>query len=363
MNHTPSSARLLSRLSLATVIAVYLLILVGGIVRSTGSGMGCPDWPKCFSSWVPPTDITQLPSDYKEVYAQQRAEKNERFLTYLEIFGFSELANRVKSDKSILIEADFNAAKTWTEYINRLIGAVIGLLIFATFLASVRHWQTDRSVTLVAFGSFILVGIQGWVGSIVVSTNLLPGMITFHMLLALIIVGLLIYVVFQTRVQLHSIAPFSVKLKAILIGLLVLTLGQILMGTQVRESVDIVAKELGDEQRQHWIDAVGSIFTIHRSLSYIVTAAHFWLAISLYRRFGLKGNLTRWSLVLLIVIGLEIASGAIMAHFGIPRFAQPVHLLLATVAFGIQLFMLMNVVTSQSSKSRSTKGVQEYASY
>ncbi|MEM8966748.1 MAG: COX15/CtaA family protein, partial [Bacteroidota bacterium] len=132
MNPTPS--KLLPRLSVVTLIAVYLLILVGGIVRSTGSGMGCPDWPKCFDSWIPPTEVSQLPVDYKEVYAQQRAAKNERFLAYLGFLGLGngDLSDRIKNDKSILVEADFNAAKTWIEYVNRLIGAVIGILIFAT---------------------------------------------------------------------------------------------------------------------------------------------------------------------------------------------------------------------------------------
>ncbi|MEO0332729.1 MAG: COX15/CtaA family protein, partial [Bacteroidota bacterium] len=275
---------------------------------------------------------------------------------------------RIKNDKSILVEADFNAAKTWTEYINRLIGAIIGLLIFATFLASLRYWKSDRSVTWVAFAAVVLVGFQGWIGSIVVSTNLLPGMITFHMLLALIIVGLLIYVAFlaqPSEASQVSLLPRSeaVKVNGLLITLLILTLGQILLGTQVRESVDMVARELGDDQREQWIDVLGSTFTFHRSLSFIVIAAHLWLAATLYQRFGISGNLTRWSLVLVVVIGMEVVSGAIMAYFGIPRSAQPVHLLLATLAFGIQLLLLMKLNASRVVEPSLIKKVQKYAGY
>src|SRR5690606_31500155 len=185
------------RLTLSTLWAVYVLILVGGIVRATGSGMGCPDWPKCFGNWVPPTSIEELPSNYQEIYSGKRAAKNEKLSEYLDFFGFGETAEKLRKDEAILVEAEFNSTKTWIEYFNRLLGAIIGLLIIATFISSLVYIKKDRSIPLLAFASLILVIFQGWIGSIVVSTNLLPWMITIHMLLAFLLLGLLIYTVYK----------------------------------------------------------------------------------------------------------------------------------------------------------------------
>ena len=184
------------RLSRLTLASVYLLILVGGIVRGTGAGMGCPDWPRCFGRWVPPTAAGELPANYKETYRQGRIAKNRKVAERLDRMGFHTVAENIFRHPTSFIETDFNVTKTWIEYVNRLVGAVIGLLILLTFWRSWPFWRTDKEVTVVAGLALVTVGVQGWLGSLVVSTNLVPALVTWHMALALGLLGLLHYVLF-----------------------------------------------------------------------------------------------------------------------------------------------------------------------
>jgi heme a synthase len=322
------------KLSLATLLAVYFLILVGGIVRSTGSGMGCPDWPKCFGRWVPPTSIEELPPNYKEVYSQYREKKNVRFARYLRVVGFGETADKILTDKSVLEEADFNATKTIIEYVNRVIGVIIGFLIFAVFVSSLKFRKTDRKLTVIALSTFLLVGFQGWIGSFVVSTNLTPWTITVHMFLALLIVALLIYLMEQVNESAPVVkSPTSLWL---IIACMIVLLVQVLLGTQVREAIDSVATIAVREQ---WITEIQADLYIHRSFSWIVLILHTVLTWNLMKTTGSK----TFAVALILLILSTILTGAGMAYFNVPPFLQPIHLLLATVTFGMQFLVFLKL--------------------
>ncbi len=332
--------------SFITLIAVYFLILVGGIVRSTGSGMGCPDWPKCFGQWVPPTKLSQLPADYQNIYAQKRAKKNERFSGYLGVLGFNELADKIRNDKSLLVEAEFNKFKTWTEYINRLVGALIGILIFATVITSWPHRKQHSGIFAWSVACFILVLFQGWIGSIVVSTNLLPWMVTVHMIIAMIIMFILIYLVYKVSIKekSHHWNGSSKVLNTLFVIGIVLTFSQILLGTQVREAIDVIASKLAYLEREKWIEEIGITFLVHRSYSLLILGLHGFLIYYLYKKISIREGrffyLMKW---LLVVVLIEIASGTLMAYFAIPAFLQPIHLLTALVIIGIQFYMYLLV--------------------
>ena len=329
-----------------TVIAVYVLILVGGVVRSTGSGMGCPDWPKCFGSIVPPTQIDQLPADYQEIYLEKRLAKNKRFVATLETIGFTETAKEIAEDKSILIEEEFNATKTWIEYLNRLLGVVIGLLIIITVWKSLPLGKVNRFIPLLSVGALMLVIFIGWIGSIVVSTNLLPWIITLHMVLALVLVGLLIVVNHQSAVISGKMIEFGVlpsKIRMLLILGMGLMFIQVVLGTQVREHIDQISNDLGNMLRGEWVERVGLPFLIHRSFSLLLVIVHIIYFFWAFKYTPRRSSLNLWSQVLMGLIIMEIASGIGMAYFGIPAFLQPIHLVLGSLILGVQLILVLQL--------------------
>lgn len=316
IRNTDDTAQLQSfrRLALITICAVYFLILVGATVRASGAGMGCPDWPTCFGSWIPPISEAQLPDNYQEIYADR---------------GYAETR--------------FNPVKTWTEYLNRLVGVTIGLLILMTAVKSLSLRHHDKWITIASVAALIMVIYQAWLGSRVVASNLQPGMITVHMLMALAIVGTLLFALARARrgVLAAQMAPVGARFQTWLYMVLALTVLQVAMGTQVREMVDFLNHTQGEE-RSAWVSALPWFFYVHRTFSAVVLFANVWLVWMLYRSLGLGHSLTRLALGMLAVIVLAIVSGATLGHLGMPAVVQPTHLLTASLIFGLQFLLWMD---------------------
>ncbi|WP_347989982.1 COX15/CtaA family protein [Methylomonas sp. AM2-LC] len=303
------------RLGTLTIFAVYFVIMVGGIVRASGAGMGCPDWPTCFGQWVPPMHENQLPANYHEIYAARGYENT-----------------------------NFNPVKTWTEYTNRLVGVSIGFLIFLTAWSSRIYLKTDKAIFYLALSVFFLVGFQGWLGSAVVASNLKPFMITLHMLLALFIVALLIYAI--ARSQKNLLANLDCqwlerKHITVLKVAMLMTLIQIAMGTQVRESVDFIAHQHSYIDRQYWRDSFPIIFYIHRSFSSVILFTNLWLAWKIRQNTEKHSLLWRMAYVLIGLITTAILAGVSLDRLDFPVVAQPIHLLMANLIFGAQFFIFI----------------------
>jgi heme A synthase len=125
----------------ATLATTLGLVIVGVIVRATGSGLGCPDWPFCYGQLVPPL-------------------------------------------------GDF---KAWAEWIHRFIAAVIGILVLGVAALAVLDHRDRPSLVLPSIGAVALVGFQAWLGEETVRLGNSGPSVTAHLATALAVVGLLAF--------------------------------------------------------------------------------------------------------------------------------------------------------------------------
>lgn len=321
------------RFSWITLISIFLVIIAGSVVRSSGSGMGCPDWPKCFGQVIPPTSASQLPENYKGEYRAYRKKKVDKFAKFLGSIGMSKTATELQNDQSLLIEQDFNATKTWVEYGNRLIGFVSGNLVLILLIWTFIRYRQKRLLLILTFLNLILMGIEGWFGSIVVATNLVPWTITLHMFLALVIVGIQIKIIRIIRDKHYS---FQVKpaFKYLFYFTILLTFVQIILGSQVRQEIDFMVKD--SMNRADWIANMTGDFYFHRSFSWVLLAANL-LLLYLNRKWLYGIPTFKWIVGLLII---EFITGVLFSYAGMPAITQPVHLLAASCLLGLQFFSL-----------------------
>ncbi len=299
------------KMAVVTVLATVLLISVGGLVRVTGAGLGCPDWPRCWGCWLPPSSVADID------------------LAYIQAKGFDI--------------REFNPVKMWTEYINRMVGVVIGFLVIGTFARSIRYRKTQPRLFHLSWISVLVVGFEGWLGGQVVQSELHPILITIHMLFAIVLVSLLLYATFLampptipfrlTPGARQTVYPLSAALWAF-------TGIQMLIGTSVREGIDPFIKDSGGLPRSEWLAQVGTIDLVHRTTSWIVLITAIVLFWKLYNETQ-AGLLKPLSAVLLGGVVLQIGLGVILAYAGLPPFAQVLHLTVAAVLICVQFYTIL----------------------
>jgi heme a synthase len=331
-------------LNLTTTIALFILILAGGVVRSSGSGMGCPDWPKCFDSYIPPTNISQLPIGYQNKYVVQRVKKNERFASLLSKMGYVDLAAKIRNDESINIPEEFNATKTYTEYINRLIGAFTGFFLLLTCFFARIYFKKQPKIFWFSLFNLVLVFFQAWLGSIVVSTNLLAWVITLHILVALLILAVSIYTYHSAKFKnLDNVAciPLKIGVKLLAILSLLITIFQITLGTTVRETVDFIVTTFPALTRSNWVAKIGGSLNYHRDLALLILILNAGLYLLVLQNFKRKSKIVKYLNITLILIVLQMLVGGVLSYLSLPPAAQALHILLASLLFGAQFYLVL----------------------
>ena len=195
--------------SIITVILLYILILVGGFVRITESGDDCPDWPKCYGSWIPPFTIDDIPEKFNP--------------TQDKVYG------------------------SWIEYFNRLVGVVLGISMLYTFFKSFYVFKTDKLLFYGSLSSLLLIIIAGWFGGQIATSidgqNIIyQHSVSIHLYIAILTTISLIYttnrgfiVMFPNLEHNFNYSPSS---KMFLLLIFIINLMLVFSGSYIRTFLD-----------------------------------------------------------------------------------------------------------------------------
>jgi heme a synthase len=315
---------IIKKLATISLVCIFLVILAGSIVRATGSGMGCPDWPQCFGYTIPPSNIETLTwrsgKEFKQ--GQMILLDNYFWVANSDLIAAQEfsLANWTKFDRHEY--TIFNPMHTWIEFINRLIGALSGLPILLMTLIGFIQIRKSFWNALISGSVLILLGFEAWLGKLVVDGNLVPYQITIHMMGSVAIVLLLL--VLRARNDNASKALPKSILRTLVV-LLIAVVVQIFLGTQTRELVD-ASFDHGISNRFEIIPNIEALMPrIHRSFAWFILAI---TSVLFYQKRVHRLNIPGFN-ALIFGIALEWMVGVVLYFLGLPQLMQPVHLVLS----------------------------------
>ncbi|MDH4066213.1 MAG: COX15/CtaA family protein [Acidobacteriota bacterium] len=304
------------RLAIWTTALTYALILVGGLVRASGAGLGCPDWPKCFGSWIPPLSAAALPPQFEP--------------------------------------SQFNATLMWTEYLNRLLGVTVGFFILATAVSAWRHHRRDLHILWPTVAALLLTGYEGWLGGRVVAHELAPWIVTAHLVVAILIVLLLLYATVyaiyrrSSPIGARAAAPprgeradrsRTATFTTVVSVMIVITLAQVALGTQVRGSVDD-ALDAG-VPRLEALATVGLVDSGHRTAALAVMSLALVSMLVLWSTHPRARVIAQWTYAVVALATAQVGIGAGLALVSLTPSMQVAHLTLASLLMGAQMVQLL----------------------
>ena len=294
---------------LASIVFTYALIFIGGFVRVTDSGLGCPDWPKCFDRWYPPLKTSDIPADFTKYYDNYNCVKGE-------------------------VCENFDITKAWIEYLNRLFGAITGLVILISVFYLFKLKSHYLNAFYLGFSALTLTGIEGLIGKYVVTSHLDGAIITIHLLIALVIVSLLIMscqiiLQFGWNKEESKYRPDQIYIIKWIFFLMVL---EIVLGTQIRTNIENLMP----------LSAIGPIKYIHSFLGIgtLMLTGVLWNKIN--NKSSIIATKNQIKLLLNIFI-IQIALGYFMVFGGLPAYAKLIHMWLASISFGVIIYILMDI--------------------
>jgi cytochrome c oxidase assembly protein subunit 15 len=282
-----------------TLFLTFDLIVFGAFTRLTDSGLGCPDWPGCFGHANP-----------------------------------LQATDHIAAAEAAMPHGPVTVVKAWIEMIHRYLAMAVGVLIIAITISAWRKWlQSGRgamkyspALPTVLFG---LVCVQGAFGAWTVTMKLMPVIVTIHLLLGLLLLGLLTWLAAsQHEIRTDAAALHLRKLAALALGMLAMQIalggwvstnyaplacmdfplchGQVVPDMDFRNGFSLW-RELGKTASGEYLpfSALVAIHWAHRVFAFVVVGAIAWLGSAASRYPGLR----RVAHLLLGVLALQFLSG------------------------------------------------------
>lgn len=275
------------RLILSTVVAIFALVVLGGVVRVTGSGLGCPDWPLCHGKVIPPMDT-----------------------------------------------------QTLIEYSHRLAASIVGILVLATALVAWCLYRKNLLVLVSATLCLILVVVQGVLGGVTVLTELEGRFVIAHLALAEAILATMILAFLATRGDFCFARAFSGRelgAFAILVPVTALA-AYVLLLSGSYTTVSGASGACGGDwplcQGQFWpAYRLPQLQMIHRFGSLIVAVLILWTSSLAWRRRRERPDLGWMGLVVAGLFIVQVLIGALNVWLDLPSVGRALHLTLATMVW------------------------------
>ena len=279
-------------LSVAALVGAFCQVTLGGVVRVTGSGLGCPDWPLCHGRLIPPFDLATL-----------------------------------------------------IEYSHRLSASALMVLVVGTAVLALLFYRRNRRVLSISLVSVGLVIAAGILGGVTVLTELSWWTVLIHLGIAEVLVAAIVLLVVSSW-RAHEKHPATAGrtavdipwlLPVVVVGALVLILsGSFIVGYGAGSACP------------SWPLCVGAtlpggtayaIHMGHRFVSVVVGAAMIGAALWAWSRRADYPGLGWAGLALSLILIVQILIGAWMVWSGFPASLKAVHLSLATLTWTALMFL------------------------
>jgi protoheme IX farnesyltransferase len=285
------------RLAAATVVAAFVLVVIGVAVRATDSGVACPTWPGCF----PGQFLPSLDSDYH----------------------------------------------VWFEWIHRTVAAIIGFLILGMAALAILDHRDRRSILWPSIAAFLLVGFQAWLGQETVRLGNSGPSVTAHLATAMALVGLLVYLLVRASYPGRLTGGGSQRFTLLAAFAAAATFALLLFGSNVTaQSAGLIFPD--------WPLMNGSILPtppagrpdlevlygaheLHRYVALVVLlilGAVTWVAWRARATSPRQARLARLALAIFAVYVVQVVVGALQVFTSLAPWTQTLHVALGALVWG-----------------------------